>query len=68
MKKLTMRDETFRNIQIDVELRKKIANYQGTDHLSVRKLCINKAPKLYDINIVNIIKEHTGWSDEEMFK
>lgn len=68
MKKLIIRNEIFLKIQIDVPLRKKIAEYQKTHHMSVRKLCIDKAPKLYDINILNIIKEHTGWTDDEIFE
>lgn len=63
-----MRDEIFLKIQIDVELRKKIGELQGTDHMSVRKLCINKSAKLSEINNLNIIKQHTGWTDAEIFE
>lgn len=63
-----MRDEIFLKIQIDVPLRKKIADCEGISHMSVRKLCIEKAPKLSQYNILKIIKEHTGWTDDEIFE
>lgn len=68
MGKLVMRDEILLKIQIDVELRKKIAASEGIGHMSVRKLCIEKAPKLSQFNILKIIKEHTGWTDDDIFE
>lgn len=68
MGKLVMRNEIFLQIQIDLELRKKIADSDGINHMTVRKLCIEKSRRLSEINNLKIIKEHTGWTDADIFE
>ncbi len=66
-KKLVMKDEVFELIQKDLSLRQKIAISEQVQDNSIRVLCINKSKRLSEYNILNIIKEHTGLKDKDIF-
>ncbi len=66
-KKLVMKDEVFELIQKDLSLRQKIAVSEQVQDNSIRVLCINKSKRLSEYNILNIIKEHTGLKDKDIF-
>ncbi len=67
-KKLVMKDEVFELIQKDLSLRQKIAVSEQVQDNSIRVLCINKSKRLSEYNILNIIKEHTGLKDKDIFE
>ncbi len=63
-----MRQKIFDIIQTNLELRKKISDVHNVADSSVKTLAIRKSPKLTEYNILNVIREHTKLTDEEIFE
>jgi hypothetical protein len=68
IKKQIMRQEIFDLIREDLPLRQAIAMITGTTDNNIRVLCINSSKKLSEYNVVNVIKHHTGYKDNQIFK
>ncbi len=67
-KKKIVRDEVFRKILDDHELRDRIMEATGLRDDGVRAFAYRKSQKrIMDINIMNAIKKHTKWTDKEIF-
>lgn len=66
--KKQIKDEIFLKIQVDLPLRKKIADLCMIHHMSVRQRCLTKSPKMAHPKTIELIKKETGWSDSDIFK
>jgi len=67
-KRQRMTEKVFDLIRTDRVLRQTIAISEGVQDNSVRVLAINKSSKLTEFNILNIIREHTGLKDKDIFE
>jgi hypothetical protein len=65
---LKIKEEIFHLIRNDVKLRIKMAAYSGVSDTTIYLHAKRKAPKLYDYNLVKIVMDHTGKSEEEIFE
>jgi hypothetical protein len=63
-----MKQRVFNLIKTDLELRKKISDVHNVSDNSIKLLAVRKSPKLTEYNILNVIKEHTKLTDEQIFE
>ncbi len=63
-----MRQRVLDMIETNLELRKKISDVHHVSDNSIKLLAIRKSPKLTEYNILNVIREHTKLTDEEIFE
>jgi hypothetical protein len=64
---LKIRDEIYHLIRNDVKLRMKMAEHLGVAESTIYLHAKRKAKKLSDYNLVRILMDHTGKSEEEIF-
>lgn len=68
VKKKIIRDEVFRKILDDYELLDKLKEATGLRENSVRQIAYRKSHRrLMDVNIMAVVKNHTKWTDKEIF-
>lgn len=66
--KMKMKQFIFDLIKTDLELRKKLSGIYGVSDNSIRLLGVRNSPKLTEYNYLNIIKQHTGLKDKDIFE
>lgn len=65
---LQIRDEIYHLIRNDLKLRIKMASHLDVSDATIYLHAKRKAPKLNDYNLVKILMDHTGKSEEEIFE
>ncbi|WGU70688.1 hypothetical protein QIU18_00595 [Capnocytophaga canimorsus] len=55
-------------LQLDIEFRKKLADLRGSDTQVAYLLIKKNSPYLTMLPVVNLIKEHTGLTEDEIFE
>jgi len=68
LKPSKIRPEVFRQIIEDYDLRKKIADETRNREVTVSGWAYRESEKVLNYFVINIIKEHTGWSDSQLFQ
>ena len=63
-----MKEEIYKIIRNNPDLREKIGNELGIIESSVYGLAKRKSDKLQKFSVVKIIMEHTGKAEEEIFE
>ncbi|GAB0155450.1 hypothetical protein CHRYSEOSP005_07110 [Chryseobacterium sp. Alg-005] len=66
--KTKIKDEVFRKIQSDYDLRKEIADKLNKRESAIYNLANRKSNGIANYFIVILFKALTGWSDDEMFE
>lgn len=66
--KVKMKQFLFDLIKTDLDLRKKLSGIYGVSDNSIRLLGVRNSPKLTEYNYLNIIKQHTGLKDKDIFE
>lgn len=65
---LQIKDEIYHLIRNDVKLRMKMANHLEIAESTIYLHATRKAPKLNDYNLIKILMEHTGKSEDDIFE
>lgn len=65
---MIIRNEIYQLIRTDTVLRRKIADAIGVTDSTVYGHAVRKAPKLQEYQVIKIIREYTGKSEDEIFE
>jgi hypothetical protein len=63
-----IRDEVFREILDDYELRKRIADETCNRESTVTNWAYRQSDKVFNYFVIKTFKKHTGWNDTKIFQ